>query len=166
MDINEFAKQFPERIRKLQEFAKGDDIKDVMGVEAVAHFKQSFDKQGFTDENTEPWADVKRRDPNSEWYGHSGQTGKFSAARTSAKILTGETGELKESTYYAKTEKGVRVYNDKPYARVHNFGGMAKVYGKKAFQMIARPFIGSSTILITNIKTEIKTRAEAILKGN
>jgi phage gpG-like protein len=165
MDINEFAKQFPERIRKLQEFANGDDIKDVMGVEAVAHFKQSFDKQGFTDENTEPWADVKRRDPDSEWYGHSGQTGKFSAARTSAKILTGETGELKESTYYTKTEKGVRVYNEKPYARVHNFGGMAKVYGKKAFQMIARPFIGPSATMMTNIRTEIKTRIKSILEG-
>lgn len=166
MDINEFAKQFPERIKKLQEFAKGDDIKDVMGVEAVSHFKQSFDKQGFTDENTTAWADVKRRDSESDWYGHSGQTGNFSPARTTAKILSGETGELKESTYYAKTETGVRVYNEKPYARVHNFGRMAKIYGKKAFQMLARPFIGPSTTMMTNIKTEIKSRVNAILKGN
>lgn len=166
MDINEFAKQFPERIRKLQEFAKGDDIKDVMGVEAVAHFKQSFDNEGFTDESKQPWADVKRRDPDSDWYGHSGQTGKFSAARTTAKILTGETNELKESIYFARTETGVRVYNEKPYAHVHNFGGMAKVYGKKAFQMLARPFIGPSKTMMTNIRTEISTRIKSILKGN
>lgn len=166
MDINDAARELSERIRKMQEFIKGDDIKDVMGVEAVAHFKQSFDNEGFIDETKKPWADVKRRDPNSEWYGHSGQTGKFSAARTTAKILSGETSELKEATYYAKTEKGVRVYNEKPYARVQNFGGMAKVYGKKAFQMLARPFIGPSTTMITNIKTEIKSRIKAILEGN
>lgn len=166
MDINDLAKQFPERIKKLQEFVEGDDIKDVMGVEAVNHFKASFPNEGFTDENLEPWADVKRRDPESEWYGHSGQTGKFSAARTTAKILSGETGELKEAIYYAKTEKGVRVYNEKPYARVQNFGGMAKIYGKKAFQMLARPFIGPSKTMMTNIRAEFLTRIKSILNGN
>ena len=165
MDINEFAQQFPERIKKLQEFVTGDDAKDIMGIEAVAHFKKSFENQGFTDESATPWADVKRRDPNSEWYGHSGQTGKFSSARATAKVLSGETGELKEAIYFARTETGVRVYNEKPYARVHNFGGMAKVYGKKAFQMIARPFIAPSKTMIVNIRTELKARIKSILKN-
>jgi len=164
MDINELARRFPEKIKELENFVKGEDIKDLAGVEAVKHYKESFANEGFTDENLQKWPDVKRRDPNSPWYGHSGQTGKFSQTRTLAKILNGETGELKEATTYSKTATGVRVYNEKPYASVHNFGGMAKVYGKKTFQMLARPFIGKSSALIGNIKTEIKNRIKDILK--
>jgi len=163
MDANELAERFKAKQKELEDFVKGDAMKDIAGVEAVNHFKESFVNEGFTDQQLEKWPNVKRRDPDSPWYGHSGQTGKFSAARTTAKILTGETGELREATTYTKTQTGVRVYNEKPYASVHNFGGMAKVYGKKAFQMLARPFIGKSAVLIANIKTEIKSRLKDIL---
>jgi len=165
MDANELAEKFKARQKELEDFVTGDAIKDIAGVEAVSHFKESFVNEGFTDESLQKWPNVKRRNPESEWYGHSGQTGKFSSARTTAKILTGETGELREATTYTKTATGVRVYNEKPYAKVHNFGGMAKVYGKKAFQMLARPFIGKSAVLVGKIRTEIKERIKEILKN-
>lgn len=165
MDIQELAKRFPEKIKELEDFVKGDHLKDIAGVEAVKHFKESFANEGFTDDNLQKWPEVERRKSESSWYGHSGQTGKFSQTRTLAKILTGETGELKEATTYAKTATGVRVYNEKPYARVHNFGGTAKIYGKKAFQMLARPFIGKSAVMMTNIRTEINNRIKDILKS-
>lgn len=164
MDIHEFARRFPEKIKELEDFVKGDAIKDIAGMEAVKHFKDSFVNEGFTDENLQKWPDVKRRDPESAWFGHSGQTGKFSQTRTLASILNGETSELKEATTYTKTATGVRVYNEKPCAHVHNFGGQAKIYGKKAFQMLARPFIGKSAVLKTNIRTEIRNRIKDILK--
>lgn len=166
MDINEFAQQFPERMRKLEEFTTGKDLKDILGVEAVEHFKLSFENEGFNGESLKPWAEVERRKSDSPWYGHSGQTGKMSPARTTAKILSGETGELKAAIQFAHTETGVRVFNEKPYARVHNFGGMAKIYGKKAFQMIARPFIGPSKIMMQNIRFEINYRIKSIMNGN
>lgn len=155
MDINDAARELEDRIRKLQEFTKGDGIKEVMGLEAVAFYKESFPKQGFTDESLEPWADVKRRDPNSKQYGKG--------IRATALILI-DSNELMNAIYYAPTENGVRVYNEKAYARVHNFGGKA---GKNAapFQMIARPFIGPSTTMITNIKTEINIRLKDIKEG-
>ena len=164
MDINEFSEKFKEKMKELSDFVKSDDIKDIAGTEAVAHFKESFANEGFTDTGVQQWPDVKRRDSESEWYGHSGQTGKYSAARTTAKILSGETGELKEATTYVKTDKGVKVINEKPYARVHNFGGMAKIYGKKSFQMLARPFIGPSKVMVDKIKDEIYSRIKDIIK--
>lgn len=166
MDIKDFAKRFPEKMRKVREFTNGDAIKDILGVEAVNHFKQSFANEGFTDEVLNPWKDVKRRDPQSKWYGHSGQTGKKSTERMSAKILTGETRELQNAITYRRIENGVRVSNEKPYASVHNYGGRAKIYGKKEFQMPKRQFIGPSAIMVTAIKAKIKKEFVRILNSN
>lgn len=163
MDIQEFAQQFPQKMKELTDFIEGDDIKDIMGTEAVNHFKGSFENEGFTDEVLNPWQDVERRDPDSSWYGHSGQTGKYSNARTTAKILTGETRELRESISYKKTSLGARITNSTPYAAVHQFGLQAKIYGKKVFQMIARPIMGPSKVLKQNIEDKIYRQIKKII---
>ena len=163
MDINEYNGLMKERLQQLIDFAESDDIKDIAGVEAVSHYKSSFDNEGFTDQRLEKWDDVVRRDQDSDWYGHSGQTGKFSQARTQAKILSGETGELADGISYAHTDRGVRITSSTLYGRVHQFGMQAKIYGKKAFQMIVRPFMGRSEVMITNIKDKIKREFNKIL---
>lgn len=160
-DANRILQQ---RMQDLQAFVEGTDIKDMAGVEAVNHFKESFDNEGFTDETLEKWQEVERRKPASGWYGHSGQIGKFSESRTSAKILSGETGELKDSIYYEHTEKGVRITSPTAYGRVHQFGQQARIYGKKLFQMIARPFMGKSMMLKRNIEDKIRRELVKILK--
>ena len=166
MDIKDFARKFPEKMQKIKEFTNGDAIKDIIGIEAVNHYKESFQNEGFTDETLNPWKDVQRRNPSSRWYGHSGQTGKFSQARTTAKILSGETRELQNAITYRHIPGGVRVSNDKPYASVHNYGGRAKIYGKKEFQMPKRQFIGRSAVMISKINDKIKRRMIDILKNN
>ena len=166
MDIKDFAKRFPQKMDRIKEFVNSPKILDILGVEAVNHYKQSFQNEGFTDKVLNPWKDVKRRDPNSAWFGHSGQTGKFSAARTTAKILTGETRDLQNAITYRQIENGVRVSNEKPYASVHNYGGRAKIYGKKEFQMPQRRFIGKSAVLTANINTKIRREFIRILKSN
>lgn len=166
MDIKDFARKFPEKMQKIREFTNGDAIKDIIGVEAVNHYKESFQNEGFTDETLNPWKDVQRRNPSSRWYGHSGQTGKFSQARTTAKILSGETRELQNAITYRHIAGGVRVSNDKPYASVHNYGGRAKIYGKKEFQMPKRQFIGRSAVMVSKINDKIKRRMIDILKNN
>lgn len=166
MDIKDFAKRFPQKMDRIKEFVNSPKILDILGVEAVNHYKQSFQDEGFTDQVLNPWKDVKRRDPNSAWFGHSGQTGKFSAARTTAKILTGETRELQNAITYRRIENGVRVSNEKPYAGVHNYGGRAKIYGKKEFQMPQRRFIGKSAVLTENINAKIRREFIRILKSN
>lgn len=164
MDISEFAKLFPQKMAEIKQFVEGEDIKHIMGVEAVNYYKESFVNEGFTDETLEPWKEVKRRETDSPWYGHSGQTGKYSAARTTAKILTGETSELRESITYETTEKGAKITSDKPYSGVHQFGLKAKVYGKHEFTMPARPFMGKAKKLKENAENKIKSEIINIIK--
>lgn len=164
MDLSEFARLFPQKIEELNNYVTGEDIKDMLGIEAVNHFKQSFLDEGFTDETLEKWPDVVRRDPASPWYGHSGQTGKFSKARTTAKVLSGETRELANAISYVRTPEGARITNDKPYASVHQFGLPAKIYGKKSFVMKPRPFFGKSVILVNKIQENIRRKFIEIIK--
>ncbi|MDR1646019.1 MAG: phage virion morphogenesis protein, partial [Tannerellaceae bacterium] len=103
-------------------------------------------------------------DKESRWHGHSGQTGRFSKARTEAPILSGETRELRESISYQYIPGGVRVTNDTPYAAVHQFGLQAKIYGKKAFTMTARPFMGKSARLKEKIEDKLEQEIKNILQ--
>lgn len=164
MDIQEFAKVIEEKKRQLQEFMRSSQLKDTVGREAVEHFKRSFDEEGFTDENLNPWKEVERRKPESPWFGHSGQMRKFSLERTSAPILSGETGLLKSSIRYTYLPDGVRISNSAPYAAVHQYGLPAKIYGKKQFTMTPRPFIGKSKVLKRNIEDKIKREILEIMK--
>jgi len=184
MDLQDFNKQFASKMSELSKFIEGEKIRDIMGSEAVDHFQKSFKNEGFTDDVLEPWQDVKRRDPNSPWYGHnrfaskeestnknqqrlqkknSGTIGIFSQERTTAPILKGGTSDLRNSIRYMITDKGVRVLNSTPYASVHQFGKMAKIYGKKSFQMPARPFMGKSILLKNNIENKIYKEIKKII---
>ncbi len=160
------AEQFRKRKEEINNFLRGSDIRTIIGVEAVNHYQESFANEGFTDKHLVKWKDVQRRNTFSKWYGHSGQTGKFSNARTTANILTGETGELMNAIRFAPTARGVEIINAKKYARVHNFGGMAKIYGKKPFMMTPRPFMMPSAVLNDKIRSkilrELKRRLNAV----
>ncbi len=147
--------RFEEHLNKIKKILKSDDIKDILGVEAVNHFKSSFDNEGFEDKNVKKWDNVKRRDPLSVWYGHSSKKKGFSNAAATNKILKGETNELREANTYRRTRKGVVVLNSKKYARVHQFGGKAYIYGKKQFTMKARPFMGQSDVLNKKIRAKL-----------
>lgn len=164
MDIQDFAKVVEGKRRELEELMRSTKLKDIVGTEAVGHYKESFDNEGFTDETLNPWKEVERRKPESPWHGHSGQAGKFSSERTSAPILTGETRLLKNAIRYIYLHDGVRVSNSAPYAAVHQYGLPAKVYGKKPFTMPARPFIGKSRVMKQNIEAKIKREILEILK--
>jgi len=163
MNIDEFSAQFAQKMDKVNQFVQGDDIKDICGVEAVNHFKESFVNEGFTDETLQKWPEVKRRESGSTWYGHSGQTGKFSQSRTMAKILTGETKEVQTSISYVKTANGARITDSAPYAAVHQFGLSAKVYGRNSFTMPTRRFMGKSMVLKKNIEDKIVSEITKIL---
>lgn len=155
MSVNSIEDQFLQRKKQIEALLRSSDIRTIIGVEAVNHYQESFANEGFTDKNLQKWKEVKRRNSFSKWYGHSGQTGKFSTARTTAPILTGETGELMNAIRFVPTAQGVTVINAKKYARVHNFGGMAKIYGKKPFTMPKRTFMAPSTVLNEKIRAKI-----------
>jgi phage gpG-like protein len=156
MNIDDFARMFPAKMEELTEFVTGNDIKDIVGMEAVNHFKQSFVNEGFTDSTVEKWPEVERRKPNSPWY-------KEGTADSGRKVLSGITKELQDSISYTYIDGGVKVSNATVYAAVHQFGLNAKVYGKKTFTMKARPFMGDSVVLRNNINKEISDEIKKII---
>lgn len=84
------------------------DLPDIVGTEAVNHFKQSFIDGGFTDAVLEKWATRKTK------YGNATKDGK--------EVLT-QSGDLADSIIYTGTPEGVEISTDKAYAQVHNEGG-------------------------------------------
>ncbi len=123
-----------------------EDLPDIVGTEAINHFKENFQVEGFVDTAREPWQEVKRRmDP------------RVRGARATRKILTGDTGELKESVSYEKTAEGVMIYSDKPYASAHNEGTENAGRGHST-HIPKRQFIGKSESLEMKIEETIVKR--------
>ena len=165
MTSEELKERLRGKMKAMTDYLAGSRVRDLIGAIAVEHFRQSFADEGFTDTKLNPWKEVKRRDPDSPWYGHSGQTGKFSEARTKTPILSGETGHLRAAFKYVPTAKGVRISNTAPYAAVHQYGLPAKVYGKHPFTMPKRPFMGDSEVMKKEMKEEILRDLTDILKS-
>lgn len=165
MTGEELKERLKGKMKAMTDYLAGSKVRDIIGTTAVHHFQGSFEDEGFTDTKLNPWKEVKRRDPDSPWYGHSGQTGKFSEARTTAKILSGETGHLRAAFKYIPTAKGVRVQNTAPYAAVHQYGLPAKVYGKHPFTMPKRPFMGDSEVMKKEMKEKILRDLTEILNS-
>ena len=117
MNISEFAKLFPEKMREVTHYLEGDGVKSDIGRVALEHVERNFEQEGYVDEALNPWKEVERRKPDSSWYGHSGQLGKPSSERKEAPILHGETRELSRATRMELTPEGVRLINSTPYAQ-------------------------------------------------
>lgn len=106
---NQYVHGADELQRKLNE-AKDylqNDVKDVIGIEAVKHFKRNFEEEGFVDKSVSKWASRKT---------------KRSGGTNGQKVLN-KSGELSESIDYRVDGEGVVISTDKPYAEIHNEGG-------------------------------------------
>lgn len=115
-----------DKVREYNAFMHAFKIK--AGEEAVRHFKENFDRQGFVDSSVNPWEARK------------------SSVQTHN--ILHKSGALKESIrVFGYTHDGVTVGSDIPYAQIHNEGGWALAYGKHPFLMPQRQFIGSSSLL-------------------
>lgn len=164
MKINDVSAEIRKKLQEIADFRK-NKLPDIVGTEAVNHFKEGFAKEGFTDKTLVKWRNVKRRDPASPWYGFSMENkSRFSNTRALDKILTGDSKELQNSISYVKQTDRVTVYSDKEYAAVHQFGLTSKIFGKKSFTQTARPFIGKSEVLEQNIYAKIERELAKITK--
>lgn len=153
------------KIAKIKTYL-GRSIFEVIGTESVKHFRESFRNQGFTDNNLSKWPDVKRRDPNSSWYGFKyGNKRNFSDAATRRPILS-DTKELEESINYRvnTSARKVIVSSDKIYAKIHNEGGTVRVFGKASAKMPKRQFMGDSKALVRKLEKEIINDLNNILR--
>lgn len=154
-----------EHLRRLQqsnaEFQRwfNNDLPDIVGVEAVNFFEESFQNEGFTDEILEPWQEVKRR---------SNPTRPDRAA-ASRPILTGATGDLGRSIEYSSSPGEVRITanptnvgSSKDYAAAHNEG--TKTAGRNNNVTIPkRQFVGESKTLDKKIDNITEEKAMKIL---
>ena len=176
------------KLEKVSAWAK-NDLPRIVGKEAVDHFRDNFNKEGFVDDGLHKWPDVKRRDESSSWYGfdYKGEkrtsytfkrdkkTGKFfkdrkqkklnySKVATQRKILNGPSHELQNSLRYIANSGQVTITSDKPYAAIQNEGGTVRVFGKGSAQLPARPFVGDSKELSDKIDQIIDNKLNQIFK--
>lgn len=148
-----------EHIRRLREsnaeFKRWFDhvLPHLAGAEAVEHFKESFQNEGFTDEVLVKWQDVQRR-TNPK---------RVDRAAASRPILTGSTGDLGRSIDYTAQPGEVVVKSDtmgagsdKDYAAAHNEGTTTAGRNRNV-TIPKRQFIGKSKALDKKIE-DITTR--------
>lgn len=168
--------------------AIGRDLPIVIGKTATDHFRENFRAGGFVNGGLHKWADVKRRNSKSGWYGfeYKGEkrtalrltrdrkTGKtkraarqkllnFSSTATIRAPLSSKRMELYNSLRYYCRQNEAIIATDKPYAQVQNEGGPIKVFGKRPARITARPFMGQSRELDEKVGEEINKRIDRIL---
>jgi phage gpG-like protein len=162
------------KLKAAQDYIK-NDIPLVVGVEAVNHFKENFDQEGFVDKSLTKW--MPRKD------------------KTNSRKILSDTRELQDSLEYRVEGNTVIISSDKVYAQIHNEGGVipvsaqmrkffwAKHYEAKQagneelaeswkFQALSkqivipkRQFIGESEVLGEKIAAKIKKDLSTILNS-
>lgn len=186
--IKNLSEELRARLAEVNKVLRSD-LPKVIGHEAREHFTDNFRRGGFVDGGLKRWPDVKRRDPSSPWYGFeyrgerrtsyafrrdrvTGKTYKakkqkrlnYSPAATKHAPLTSKRNRLMNSIHARTRGMSAVVYTAVPYARVHNEGGEAKVFGKRSFTMPKRQFMGHSAQLDKKVKAEIERRIDAIFR--
>lgn len=160
--------QFQQELKRLQsEFKELFDkyAPTIAGKTAVSYFKKNFQNEAW---GRVKWQEVKRRTPGTAAYKSAF---RHHPARTTRKILTGDTGDLGRSIEVKAVSKGqvviwtapsAFVHSKEPYGRVHNEGLRA---GRgKGFIMPKRQFMGESEELNALIISEIERKIKEITK--
>lgn len=157
--------QFSNEIQRLEKefkelFAKYAPT--IAGKTAVSYFKKNFQNEAW---GRISWKEVQRRTAGTNANKYAA---KHHPARTTRKILTGDTGDLARSIEIKSVSNGQVVIwtapnafgSKEPYGRVHNEGLRA---GRgKGFTMPKRQFMGTSDELNELIISEINRKLNQI----
>lgn len=157
--MSDFDKDIVRQTRELQEFMD-NDLLDIIEVEGLNHFEESFDNEGFTDKGLEPWkprktTDKKGRDITryrTNRRGKAGKLNKYGKKIKGKKVLNIEN-KLRQSINANKVKGGVQFSSDKPYAERHNEG---------KDDMPKRQFMGASAQLNKQISKKIDKTLDKI----
>lgn len=161
--------QFNQRISEMrQQFGDLFDRYGLMivGNVAVSWFKKNFQNQAW---GRVKWQEVQRRTPGTKANKYAA---KHHPARTSRKILTGDTGDLGRSIEIMEAKNGtVTIWTNpttfsskEPYGRVHNEGLRA---GRgEGFNMPRRQFIGENDELDDLIIHKLEEKLNQIANNN
>ena len=144
--------EFSIHIKKMQEEAGrfvNDDAPEYAGNIAVEKFKENFENEGFFGNG---WQEVQRRIPGTKSYN---SVANRHPADTKRKILTGRTGNLRNSINY-RTEPGTAiVYSDTPYGVYHNDG---------TEKLPKRQFMGENPELNKAVMDKLEDELNKIIK--
>ena len=162
-----FPEQFQQELNRLEKEFKELFEKyapTIAGKTAVSWFKKNFQNEAW---GRVKWTEVQRRTPGTATYKSAS---KHHPARTTRKILTGDTGDLGRSIEIKSVSNGQVVIwtapsafgSREPYGRVHNEGLRA---GRgKGFIMPKRQFMGESEELNALIISEIERKLKEITR--
>lgn len=171
------ADDLKRRLEQANAFLQGD-VFEIVGIEGLNHFRESFQNEGFTDQSLEKWASRKTK----------------RISRNEQKVLS-DTGELGDSLDFRIDGSTVVFYTDKAYAQIHNEGGTITVTDKmrKYFwarhkeakdaeltdiadqwmgmalsdkiTIVKRQYIGDSAVLMLKIEEKIFRELDKIFKS-
>lgn len=157
-----------EKITEEVEAFLKNDLPRIVAKEAVDEFRENFVRQGFRNNGVQRWPEVKRRMPNSPWYGFQykgerrspkdrkkkGQKRKlnYSLKYTKYDILRITSNLYRSVTSFEVSPERVEIGSDLPYAQVQNDGGYIKVFGKAKVKLPKRQFIGESKELMDELE--------------
>ncbi len=110
MNTKEFSNLTRQFERELETFARRT-APVIVGRLAENHFRNNFRKGGFVDRELKPWPRTRRQ-----------QSGAGTAASKYGPLLSSRE-HLMSSTQHMVSDFRVRVFNDVPYAPIHNWGG-------------------------------------------
>lgn len=188
MDYKKLPDEMKQRLKEVERLLRRD-LPTLIGHEAAEHFADNFRRGGFVDNGLKKWADVKRRDESSSWYGfeyrgekrthyafirdkNRGKTSKakqqkrlnYSESATRRAVLTSKRNVLINSIEFRQRPGRVTVFSAAPHAQIHNEGGTFKVFGRATATMPARKFIGHSAELDKKVEQEIIRQIDKIFK--
>jgi phage gpG-like protein len=166
MDFDQFDEDIKRQAQELQEFMS-NDLLDIIEVEGLNHFEESFDNEGFTDSSLVKWEKRKTKDKKgrditryrTNKVGKKGDLNRYGRKNEGRAILTGHnTGgnKLRNSLRASKVSGGVEFKTDKEYAQAHNEG---------EGDMPKRQFIGESKQLDKKIIKKVDKTLDKIFNN-
>lgn len=87
-----------------------EDVPEVIGTEAVRHFKKGFADEGFTDKSLKKWASRKTKVTHGR-----------------GPLRGGDAEGLEDSIVFKVEGNTITIYSDKVYGQIHNEGGTIEV---------------------------------------
>jgi len=161
--MDDFERDIIKQAEELEQFMQ-NDLLDIIEVEGLNHFEESFDNEGFTDTSLKKWkarktVDKRGRDITkyrTNKVGKRGDLNSYGRKNEGRAILTGHnTGgnKLRNSLKANQVTEGVEFNTDKEYAQAHNEG---------EGDMPKRQFIGESKQLDKKIIKKVDKTLDKI----
>ena len=158
-DLKAMSRKITERVKEI--------LPQVVAVEGLNHFEESWDNQGFTDSGLTKWQGRKAPSVTTTKKGKATSRYKRWKEKDAGRAIlishqTDTQGtHLKDTLRVVKSKRKVIFSSDKAYAEVHNEGGRS---GRGAgFMMPRRQFMGPSKVLDKKIEKKLTTEIRKTL---